>query len=149
MLKVTYATISADNEELQSAYDQAIAKVKASWPGAEVPMFINGAKVYADDKFKLYSPINTDWHLCTAQKGSADHARAAVAAAKAAFPAWRQTPWQERVAIIRRIAEKISENSLDLSALMILEVGKNRLNHTTHFITVNYALLIAQPFHSY
>ena len=127
MLKVTYATISADNEELQSAYDQAIAKVKASWPGAEVPMFINGAKVYADDKFKLYSPINTDWHLCTAQKGSADHARAAVAAAKAAFPAWRQTPWQERVAIIRRIAEKISENSLDLSALMILEVGKNRL----------------------
>ncbi len=125
--KVTYATMSADNEELQSAYDAAITRVRAGWLGAEVPMFINGKKVYADEKFESYSPINTEMHLCTAQKGTLAHARAAIAAARAAFPGWRKTPWQERVAIFRDIAEKISDNSLDLSALMILEVGKNRL----------------------
>lgn len=125
--KVTYATMSADNEELQSAFDEAIASVKSGWLGVEVPMFINGEKVYADEKFKSYSPIDTEMVLCTAQKGTAAHARAAIAAAKAAFPGWRKTPWQERVAIIRNIAEKISENSLELSALMILEVGKSRL----------------------
>ena len=38
-----------------------------------------------------------------------------------------KTPWQERVAIIRDIAEKISDNSLDLSSLMVFEVGKSRL----------------------
>jgi 1-pyrroline-5-carboxylate dehydrogenase len=125
--KVTYATMSADNEELQSAYDEAIAQVKSSWLGVEVPMFINGEKVYADEKFESYSPIDTDMVLCTAQKGTAAHAKTAIAAAKAAFPQWRKTPWQDRVALLRNIAEKISDNSFALSALMILEVGKSRL----------------------
>ena len=126
-IKITYATLSADNEDLQSAYDSAIDKVKAEWLGAEVPMFINGEKVFTDEKFKSFSPINVDMHLCTAQKGTADHANSAIAAAKAAFPGWRKTPWEERAAIIRAIGEKFSDHSLDLSALMILEVGKNRL----------------------
>ncbi|MFN8457553.1 MAG: aldehyde dehydrogenase family protein [Anaerolineae bacterium] len=125
--KVTYATLSADNEELQSAYDEAIAHVKANWLGAEVPMFINGEKVYAEQKFNDYSPINTDTLLCVVQQGATEHARAAISAAKAAFEGWRKTPWQERVALIRRVAERISETSLELSALMILEVGKSRL----------------------
>ena len=51
----------------------------------------------------------------------------AIAAAKRTFPAWEATPWQERVAIIRRIAESISDNSFALSALMVYEVGKSRL----------------------
>jgi 1-pyrroline-5-carboxylate dehydrogenase len=125
--KVTYATLSADNEELQSAYDEAVARVKARWLGREVPMFIGGKRVFADEKFEKYSPINTDVHLCTAQKGTVEHARTAIAAARTAFPGWRKTPWPERVALIRTLAEKISDNSLELSALMILEVGKNRL----------------------
>ncbi len=125
--KVTYATMSADNEELQSAYDDAIEHVRSEWLGEQVPMFVDGEKVYADEKFDSYSPINTDWHLCTAQKGTSGHARAALAAARAAFPQWRKTPWQDRVAIMRRIAERISDNSLELSALMIFEVGKSRL----------------------
>lgn len=125
--KVTYATLSADNEELQLAYDEAIAQVKANWLGAEVPMFINGQKVYAEEKFKDYSPINTDTLLCVVQQGTAEHAKAAISAARAAFEGWRKTPWQERVALIRRVAERISETSLELSALMILEVGKSRL----------------------
>ncbi len=126
-MKITYATMSADNEELQSAYDQAVAKVKAGWLGADVPMFIKGQKVYVEDKFKKYSPIDTGQLLCTGQQGTREHAQAAIAAAKAAFNTWRQVPWQERVAIMRRLAEQISDNSLELSAVMILEVGKNRL----------------------
>lgn len=125
--KVTYATLSADNEELQSAYDEAIANVKAKWLGVELPMFIDGEKVYADEKFKNYSPINRDVLLGIAQQGTRDHAKAAIAAARAAFEGWRKTPWPERVAMLRQIAERISDNSLELSALMIMEVGKNRL----------------------
>ncbi len=49
-LKITYATLSADNEELQSAFDDAIAKVNSEWPGAEVPMFIKGKKVHSTPK---------------------------------------------------------------------------------------------------
>ena len=125
--KVTYATISADNEELQSAFDDAIATVKGGRLGAEVPMFINGKTVYTQDKVESYSPIDRDILMCTAQNGDVMHADAAIAAAKAAFPTWSHVPWQERVAIMRKLAEQISDNSLDLSALMIMEVGKNRL----------------------
>jgi 1-pyrroline-5-carboxylate dehydrogenase len=125
--KITYATMSADNQELQAAMDEAIQRVRSAWLGVEVPMFIDGEKAYAGDKFEKYSPINTDLPLCTAQKGTVEHVRAAVSAAKAAFPQWRKTPWQERVATLRNIADKISDNIFDLSALMVLEVGKSRL----------------------
>jgi 1-pyrroline-5-carboxylate dehydrogenase len=125
--KVTYATMSADNEELQSALDQSIRQVKDAWLGADLPMIINGERIHTDQRLEKVSPINTGMRLCTYAKGSAMHAKRAIAAARAAFPVWRRVPWQERVAIIRRLAEKISDNILDLAALMIFEVGKSRL----------------------
>ena len=125
--KITYATLAADNEELQASFDQALETVKTAWLGTDVPMFIDGKVVFTDDKLESRSPINTEMVLCTAQQGHTGHTDQAVAAAKRAFPAWRATPWQERVAIIRSIAEKISDNIFELSALMSLEVGKSRL----------------------
>ena len=125
--KITYSTMSADNEELQAAFDVALARVRGEQLGREVPMFINGADVYAEEKTRCVSPADTRVHLCTAQKGTAEHARAAVDAARAAFPNWAATPWQERVAALRRIADTISDTNFDLSSIMILEVGKSRL----------------------
>lgn len=126
-LKITYATLSADNEELQAAFDQAFETVRAGWMGKEYPMWINGEAVYTEDKLEDYSPINVDLKLGIFQSGDRQHAKAAVAAARAAFPAWKRTPWQERVALIRKTAALMSDQSLDLSALMVLEVGKSRL----------------------
>ncbi len=83
-MKITYSTMSADNEELQSAFDAAFAKVRQSMLGLEVPMFIDGEKVYAEEKTRACSPVDTSLHLCTAQKGTAEHARMAVSAARAA-----------------------------------------------------------------
>ena len=45
-MKITYSTMSADNEELQSAFDVAFAKVRESMLGLEVPMFIDGEPKY-------------------------------------------------------------------------------------------------------
>jgi 1-pyrroline-5-carboxylate dehydrogenase len=126
-MKITYATMSADNEELQLAFDAALTKVKGELLGVEVPMFIAREKVYAAEKTVAYSPVDTSVHLVTAQKGTREHAQAALAAAKAAQRGWAATPWQERVAIIRRIAERISDDSFELSAIMVMEVGKSRL----------------------
>ena len=126
-MKITYSTMSADNEELQAAFDAALDHVQAHMLGAEIPMFINGNQVLATEKTRCVSPIDTEIHLCTAQKGSVDDARAAVAAARAAFPAWAATPWQERVAAIRRAADSMSDHNFELAAVMVLEVGKSRL----------------------
>jgi 1-pyrroline-5-carboxylate dehydrogenase len=126
-LKITYATLATDNETLQTAMDQAIATVRQTWLGAEVPMFISGEKRLAAEKLARYSPINTNLLLCMAQSGTVADVAAGLAAAKAAREVWRHTPWPERVAMLRAVAEKISQNVFELSALLIFEVGKNRL----------------------
>ena len=60
------------------------------------------------------------------QSGAEQDVNDAVAAAKAAYPAWSARPWTERVAIMRRAAELIRERKFLLSALLIVEAGKNR-----------------------
>lgn len=126
-MKVTYATLSADNEELQSAMDEAIVTVKATWLDKEYPMWINDAAIYTDQKHESFSPIDTTMKLGTFQWGDRQHSKDAIAAAKAAFPAWKATSWQDRVALVRKAAELFSEHSFEYSALMIFEVGKSRL----------------------
>ena len=125
--KITYATLSADNEALQSAFDKAIETVKSTWLGKEFPLWINGREVYTAEKIEDFSPVDTSLKLGVFQSGHRQHSKEAIAAAKAAFPAWKATPWTERVALIRQAAELFSDRSLELSALMILEVGKSRL----------------------
>jgi 1-pyrroline-5-carboxylate dehydrogenase len=50
-----------------------------------------------------------------------------VAAAKAAFPGWRDMPWQERIAILRKAADLISDRLFEIGSVVSLEIGKNRL----------------------
>ena len=124
--KLTYGTMHNPPQELHDNYEKALAKVKGQ-PGKEYPMFINGEDRYAEEKHEAYSPINTNWHLATIQKGTAKDADDAVAAAKAAFPAWKARPWQERCDLVRKFAQRIEERLYEISAAVSLEVGKNRM----------------------
>ncbi len=124
--KLTYATMFNPPEELHTGFDKAVETLKKNL-GKEHAMFINGKDVFADEKFDDYSPVNTDWKLAVMQKGNASHAHQAVAAARAAFPKWSRTPWQERVKLVRKAASLIEERIFELGAAMSLEVGKNRM----------------------
>ncbi len=125
-MKITYATLSADNEELQSAFDAAVDRARADL-GRTYPMLIGGEERTTDDTFDDRSPIDTDLVVARFPVGGRQDVRDAIDAARAAFPAWRDTPWQERLAILRKAADLISERQFDYAALMTLEVGKNRL----------------------
>jgi 1-pyrroline-5-carboxylate dehydrogenase len=59
--------------------------------------------------------------------GTIDHADEAVTAAKAAFPDWRNTPWQERIALLRKAADLIDKRLFDIVVATTFEVGKNRM----------------------
>jgi len=113
-------------EELHTQFDAALNKVKAKL-GKEYAMLINNQDVFADEKFEDRSPINTDWVLAVMQKGNEKHAAEALSAAREAFPGWSRTPWQERVRLLRKAAALIEERLFELSAVMSLEVGKNRM----------------------
>ncbi len=124
--KLTYATMFNPPEELHKGFDGAVARLKANL-GKEYAMIINGKDVLADEKWEDRSPVNTDWVLARMQKGNASHANQAIAAARAAFPKWSHTPWQQRVKLVRKAASLLEQRIFDLGAAMALEVGKTRM----------------------
>ncbi len=125
-MKITYATLSADNEELQSAFDAALERARAAL-GETYPMIIGDDERTSNDTFEDRSPIDRELVIARFPTGTRTDVQDAIAAARAAYPAWRATPWRERLAILRRAADLISERQFDYAALMTLEVGKNRL----------------------
>jgi 1-pyrroline-5-carboxylate dehydrogenase len=124
--KLTYATMFNPPEELHERYEAALRGIKANL-GREYAMIINGEERRAAEKFENKSPINTDWVLGVFQQGNEKDAADAVAAARAAFPAWSGRPFQERLALLRRAADLIDERIFEFSAVISLEVGKNRM----------------------
>ena len=125
-IKITYATLRNDNEELHTEYEAGIARARTRL-GAYHPNLVAGVARDGDGVFELRSPIDDRVLVGTFARGTAGDARDAIAAARAAQPAWRAMPWRERLAILRRAAALISERQMEYAALMAIEVGKNRL----------------------
>ncbi len=125
-IKVTYSTLASPDPLLHEYFVEAVEEAKDNF-GQVYPLFINGKEKFADETFAKISPVDKDMVMGYFQKGTAEDANEAIAAAKASFPAWQATPWQERIAIIRKAADFMSERSFYMAAVMSMEVGKNRL----------------------
>ena len=125
-IKVTYATLRADNEELHAQFEKALATARTNLGGYH-RNFVDGAWRDGEGSFELRSPIDTEILLGTFARGTVRDVDEAVAAARRAQPTWAAIPWRERVAIVKRAGDLISERLMDYSALMAIEVGKNRI----------------------
>ncbi|MEX2275709.1 MAG: aldehyde dehydrogenase family protein [Actinomycetota bacterium] len=124
--RVTYATMSADNEELQKGYDEGIEQAKAEL-GRTIPVVVDGEERPGDGTYDIHSPIDGDIKLATISMATATDVEDAIAAAKGAALEWDRMGWQRRVEIMRAAADLITERRNLLAALMAMEVGKNRL----------------------
>ena len=124
-IKITYATLRNDNEQLHADYEAGLERARAEL-GQTHPLYVNGEPRQGEGTYDDYSPIDGTL-VGRFAKGTRQDARDAIAAARAAFPAWSGRPWQERVALLRRAADIISERQMEFSALTAIEVGKNRL----------------------
>jgi 1-pyrroline-5-carboxylate dehydrogenase len=124
-LKITYATLSDSNEEIHSGYEAGLTEARTLL-GGSYGNFVNGAWTTGGATFEKHTPIDGSL-VGTFAKGDRTTAKAAIAAAKAAYPAWSARSWKERVALIRAAAELISDRQFVYSALLSIEVGKNRL----------------------
>ena len=125
-IKVTYATLRADNEELHAGFEEAATKVRGEL-GAQHQNYVDGARRDGVSTFEARSPIDTDILLGTFASGTPSDIDDAVAAARRAQPAWAATPWRERLTILRRAAELISDRLFEYAAAQSYEVGKNRI----------------------
>ncbi|MBW6422860.1 aldehyde dehydrogenase family protein [Rhizobium sp. XQZ8] len=73
---------------------------------------------------KNISPSDTNDVVGMYAQGSAEDAKQAIAAAKAAFPAWSRSGILERHAILRKASDEILARKEELGALLAREEGK-------------------------
>lgn len=86
-------------------------------------MTIDGAGAAGTRSFDIVNPA-TGEILARAPDATEKDLDAAVAAARNAFPAWRDRPFAERQALVGAIGTRIAENAAELSQLLTLEQGK-------------------------
>jgi succinate-semialdehyde dehydrogenase / glutarate-semialdehyde dehydrogenase len=85
--------------------------------------YIGGVWVESDQRLAVENPA-TGGCIAMVAAIDADGARAAVAAAEAALPAWRDRTAAERAIILRRWHDLMMEHRRDLARLMAAEQGK-------------------------
>jgi len=110
-------------EVQRRAFLEAIAKVRRLL-GRTYSLFIGGENVSTADILPSVNPANPSeviGHVC--QAGTKEVA-AAIAAAKKAFPAWRDTPPQARAEYLLKAADVARGRLFELAAWQVLEVGK-------------------------
>ena len=124
--RVTYATLSADNKELHAAFEAAIPTARKQLGGHHASI-VNGAELNADDSFSTVSPIDRAVIVGTFGTASEHDVDSAVNAARDAFASWSRLSADQRCDILDAGADLISERRNEISAVLTIEVGKNRL----------------------
>ncbi len=124
-IKITYATLRNDNERLHADYEAGLGRARSEL-GLTHALYVNGEPRSGEGTYEDRSPIDGTL-VGRFAKGSRHDVQDAIAAARAAFPAWSGRPWRERVTLLRRAADIISERQMEFAALTAIEVGKNRL----------------------
>ena len=87
------------------------------------PMIINGQPVMAAATLGVINPA-TGEVFAQVPAGTAAHVDAAVAAAQAAFPAWRETPEAERQRLLHALGDALQAHLPELMQLVTQESGK-------------------------
>jgi acyl-CoA reductase-like NAD-dependent aldehyde dehydrogenase len=86
--------------------------------------FIAGSWVKGADAAENRNPSNTDEVIGTYARASRNEAEDAIAAARAAFPAWSQSGIQQRHDILKKIGDEILARKDELGLLLAREEGK-------------------------
>ena len=124
-VRVTYATLSADNESLHTGYEDGVATAR-QWLGATV-VGHTAEPATEVEPLPVVSPHDPSLVVTRVRPSTRADVDAAVATVRRAGADWAALPWRERAAVLDRVAEQLSRRSYELAALMSIENGKNRL----------------------
>jgi RHH-type proline utilization regulon transcriptional repressor/proline dehydrogenase/delta 1-pyrroline-5-carboxylate dehydrogenase len=101
----------------------ALQRVRSQF-GGTYPLVIAGQAVAGARWLESVNPSRLAEIVGRVALASPEQAQAAIAAARQAFPRWRDTPVRERAELLRRLAEEFRQRRWDLSAWIIYETGK-------------------------
>ncbi|WP_156861020.1 5-carboxymethyl-2-hydroxymuconate semialdehyde dehydrogenase [Casimicrobium huifangae] len=89
----------------------------------QIQHLINGKSQTSRDTFETVNPA-TQETLAEVARGGADEVNAAVAAAKAAFPAWASRPAVERANLMRKLGDLIAKHVPEISQTETKDTGQ-------------------------
>lgn len=113
-------TIPAERDKLR----EALRAVRADL-GRRHPLIINHQPVTTRDWTPSLNPADQREIIGYAAQATVTEAEAALAAARAAQRAWARASADERAALLERVAVLLRRDKARLSALEVLEAGKN------------------------
>jgi len=113
-----YAEVEARQEA-----QQALATVRQQLGKTYLPL-INGEYQNTEQTVDSVNPSNPSEVVGKIGLLSVEQAEQALQVAKAAFPSWRKTPVRQRAGVLRKAAELMEQRRAELSAWVVLEVGK-------------------------
>ncbi len=111
-------------EENRKQFKDALDRVKGSFP-LDVALYIGGRSVKTDRKIRSTDPNNPDRLVAVASAAGIAEVERAIAAAKAAFPAWSTTAPSHRSEYLFKAADVVRKKRYALAALLTYESGKN------------------------
>jgi RHH-type proline utilization regulon transcriptional repressor/proline dehydrogenase/delta 1-pyrroline-5-carboxylate dehydrogenase len=109
--------------DARAAMKSALASV-SSQLGRSYPLMINNVPISTATFLDSHNPSHKQQIVGRFAAATPDHARAAIDAAKTAFPAWRDTPAEKRAAFLFEIAKVFRRRRFELAAWQVYECAK-------------------------
>ncbi|HEX5695434.1 MAG TPA: aldehyde dehydrogenase family protein, partial [Acidimicrobiia bacterium] len=121
-MKITYATMSADNEELNSSFETALEKVRPRL-GQTHGVIVNGEERTERDLYEEVSPIDSAIVIGRYAQATIADVDDAVEAAKSFAAEWEGWGWERRRDLMLHAADVMDSELFELGALLSYEIG--------------------------
>ncbi len=115
--------IDFSRDEARVSMSRALEEVRRRL-GAIYPLVIDGRRIETGTWIESVNPSHQSQLVGRVAAAKEREARDAVAAAKRAFPVWRDTPAESRAELLKRAAEILRRRRFELMAWEVYETGK-------------------------
>ncbi|MBO0928168.1 L-glutamate gamma-semialdehyde dehydrogenase [Staphylococcus sp. 30400_3112M30941] len=104
-------------------FKQALKDVEKEL-GQDIPLVINGEKIFKDDKIKSINPADTSQVIANASKATKEDVEDAFKAANEAYKSWKTWSANDRAELMLRVSAIIRRRKAEIAAIMVYEAGK-------------------------
>ena len=110
--------------ESREKFAKALQEVRGRFP-FRIPLFVGGQVIDTEKTIRSVNPNRPEEDVGLVASGAPEQARSAIAAAKTAFPGWRDAGPKSRAQFLFQAAEIARKQRYELAALQVFEAGKN------------------------
>ncbi|XPV75285.1 MAG: L-glutamate gamma-semialdehyde dehydrogenase [Desulfovibrio sp.] len=118
-----FAAVDFTFAEERESFRKGLASIRANL-GKTYPLHIGGQDVTTPETLDSYNPAKPSEIIGSVCQAGIPEVDQAMTAAKDAFPAWRDATPKDRAMVLVKAAAIMKERIHELSALQVLEVGK-------------------------